>query len=254
MTSSFISSAHSWTETVRARYWREQFDPTWLGTFLNYKFLGQREIGRSLRKYANTLSGRLLDFGCGQKPYAHIFAHVDEYIGLDTYNSGHPQEHYADVYYDGWDIPFPDNHFDSILSTEVFEHVPDLDHSLSELNRVLRTGGYLLATVPRLWPEHEEPFDFRRLTEYGMIRYLENARFRIVHLERRGSFIDAITQMIQIYTFEHLLPSGFYAKRIAGLFTTSILNILGLTAEILLPTRKDLYLKTVVLAEALPKR
>jgi len=52
------------------------------------------------------LSGKLLDFGCGRKPYKHLFS-FDEYIGLDIVESGHNHEdEEIDVYYDGTKIPF----------------------------------------------------------------------------------------------------------------------------------------------------
>ena len=38
-------------------------------------------------------------------------------------------------------LPFPDNHFDAAISTQVYEFVPDIRTALSELHRVLRPGG-----------------------------------------------------------------------------------------------------------------
>ena len=39
--------------------------------------------------YSPQLSGRLLDFGCGAKPYKDLFTSVSEYIGLDYASEGH---------------------------------------------------------------------------------------------------------------------------------------------------------------------
>lgn len=48
-------------------------------------------------------------------------------------------------------MPIGTRMFDCVLCSEVLEHLPDLDGALSEVGRVLISGGYLLATVPNLF-------------------------------------------------------------------------------------------------------
>ncbi len=66
-------------------------------------------------------------------------------------------------------MPFPDGSFDTILCTEVLEHVPAPETALREFNRVLRPGGVLIGSVPArslIWKlrflsstcPHSEPF------------------------------------------------------------------------------------------------
>ena len=50
-------------------------------------------------------------------------------------------------------LPFPDDTFDRVICSEVFEHIPDDAGAMAELNRVLRPGGVLAATVPSWMPE-----------------------------------------------------------------------------------------------------
>ena len=50
-------------------------------------------------------------------------------------------------------LPFPDDTFDRIICSEVFEHIPDDSAAMAELARVLRPGGVLAATVPSWFPE-----------------------------------------------------------------------------------------------------
>ncbi len=50
-------------------------------------------------------------------------------------------------------LPFPDDTFDRIICSEVFEHIPDDVGAMAELTRVLRPGGVLAATVPSWGPE-----------------------------------------------------------------------------------------------------
>lgn len=42
---------------------------------------------------------------------------------------------------DGLDIPFPDNEFDVIICTHIYEHVPDPKALMAEIFRVLQPGG-----------------------------------------------------------------------------------------------------------------
>jgi len=45
-------------------------------------------------------------------------------------------------------LPFPDNSFDSVICSEVIEHVPDKPEILGEMSRVLRPGGTLILGTP----------------------------------------------------------------------------------------------------------
>lgn len=50
------------------------------------------------------------------------------------------------------DIPFEDNHFDVIISSEVIEHVPEPVKAIQEFHRVLKPGGICVITIPnRFW-------------------------------------------------------------------------------------------------------
>lgn len=50
-------------------------------------------------------------------------------------------------------LPFPDDTFDRVICSEVFEHIPDDQGAMRELARVLKPGGVLAATVPSWFPE-----------------------------------------------------------------------------------------------------
>ncbi|MDO8658900.1 MAG: methyltransferase domain-containing protein [Candidatus Levybacteria bacterium] len=49
-------------------------------------------------------------------------------------------------------LPFPDESFTTIISTEVIEHQPDPKPTINELKRVLKKGGVIIGSVPGISP------------------------------------------------------------------------------------------------------
>jgi len=197
------------------------------------------------------LKGRLLDFGCGSKPYKSLFQ-VDEYIGVDLMNEGHPHENeQIDVFYDGRKIPLPDNSFDSVLSSEVFEHVFNLDEILKEINRVMKPGARILITCPFAWNEHEVPNDFARYTRFALKDLLEKNGFLIIESSKSGNFVTTLFQLWNLYFYD-----SFY-KKIANktilrwvykAFIVLPLNLAGLFWGKILKSNNSYYLNTIILA------
>ena len=50
-------------------------------------------------------------------------------------------------------LPFPDGSFDTVIASEVLEHIPNDADAIAEIARVVRPGGRVAVTVPRWWPE-----------------------------------------------------------------------------------------------------
>ncbi len=50
-------------------------------------------------------------------------------------------------------LPFDDATFDTIVCSEVLEHIPDYHQAIAEIARVIKPGGRLAVSVPRYWPE-----------------------------------------------------------------------------------------------------
>jgi len=120
-------------------------------------YLIRKRLLQAISGLSHQLNGRMMDFGCGSKPYKSLFS-VSEYIGVDFENPGHPHLNESiDVFYDGITLPFSDYYFDGVFASEVFEHIFNLPDILNELNRVTKTGGLLLITCPFAFCEHEVP-------------------------------------------------------------------------------------------------
>lgn len=116
-------------------------------------------------------SGRLLDAGCGEKPYSLLYDDlVSESIGCDIETCVHEQK-YVDIFASVDNLPFEDARFDTILCTNVLEHVPEAGKAYKELARCLAPKGTLILITPFLYPLHEAPYDYYRYTVHGL-RYL----------------------------------------------------------------------------------
>lgn len=119
---------------------KEQFQPSVFAIFANPFYFARRGLFKSIKQNAQYISGKTLDIGCGQKPYASIFAST-EYIGLEIDTPENHTRKQADFFYDGHNMPFENFSFDSIVCNEVLEHVFNPDDFLEESHRVLRGGG-----------------------------------------------------------------------------------------------------------------
>ena len=224
----------------------------------NAFYFVRNALFKKIKQLAPQLPGRLLDFGCGSKPYEKLFTNAAEYIGIDFENEGHPHANESiDILYDGKTIPFPDEHFDSVFSSEVFEHIFNLEEIIPEIKRVMKKGAKILITCPFVWNEHEVPFDYARYTQFALKYLLEKNGFEILILDKSGDFTMAIYQMRMVYFNQHFIPAfpllgklKFFRTNIPPLINP-VLNSWFSFWHWVLPKRKDLYLNNIVLASKL---
>ncbi len=132
-------------------------------------------LERVLKEHAK---GELLDAGCGKAPLFGVYEHlVSGYVWMDF--SDRNEEGTIDVVADlNGPIPLQSAQFDTVLLTDVLEHLHQPQNALSELHRVLTEGGTLIATVPFLYGLHEEPNDYHRFTEHALRSKLALAGFK----------------------------------------------------------------------------
>ena len=234
---------------LKKLYNKSLFQPTFLGLFFNPFFIIRRGLYKGVSQFSGHMHGKLLDFGCGSKPYKALFT-VSEYVGTDIEVSGHDHRSEAiDVYYDGNTLPFADESFDSIFSSEVFEHVFNLPQILDELHRVLKPGGNMLLTVPFVWDEHEIPYDFARYTSFGLRHILQEKGFTVVQEKKTTSYVSTLCQMWAAYVYQHIFPKH-KGTRIAltPLFITPI-TLCGLLLSVMLPKNMNFFHNNVMVVQ-----
>lgn len=234
---------------LQKQYNRSLFQPTFFALLFNPFFIIRRGLYNAVNELKPNMSGRMLDFGCGSKPYRQLF-NVDVYIGTDIKISGHDHtKEDIDVYYDGRTLPFDDNEFDSVFSSEVFEHVFNLDEILNELRRVLRPGGKMLITLPFVWDEHEIPYDFARYTSFGIVHILQEKGFKVLERRKTTAYVETVFQMWSAYVYQHIFPkSKVFRIALTPIFITPI-HILGILLGAVLPKNQNFYHNNVLVVE-----
>ncbi len=236
--------------SIREVFEKQKFYPGILGVFINPFFFARRDLMKNIRNSSDKLNGKLLDVGCGRKTYKRMKRNVTEYIGMDIENPGHDHsEEDIDVFYDGKTFPFPDHHFDSVLTNQVFEHVFNPTEFLSEINRVLKPNGRLLLTVPFVWDEHEQPFDYGRYSSFGIRHILEQNHFEVLNYSKSCQGTKALFQLVCL----HIYKLFYSKKRLLNVILTVIfispLTILGVLLSWIGKSNSDLFLDNVVLAK-----
>ncbi|WP_414661862.1 class I SAM-dependent methyltransferase [Horticoccus sp. 23ND18S-11] len=169
-------------------------------------YLHLRTLFPAIIDCAQLAHGDLLDIGCGNKPYEqHFKPSITSYTGCDVIQSSANK---VDIICPATDIPLPERSFDTVLCTQVLEHVAEPRRVIAESFRLLRKNGTMLLTCPMYWPLHEEPFDFFRYTTHGLRYIFEEAGFSIESIHGNGGKWATCGQAIQ-----HAIQGGRLDRR-----------------------------------------
>jgi len=142
------------------------------------------------------LAGRkleIVDVGCGARPYESLLKPITaRYVGVDW-----TERPNVDVVAPAEDLPFEDETFDLLLSTQVLEHVDDPARVVAEAGRVLRPGGIALVSTHGIVNYHPSPNDYWRWTHSGLARLLQqHGGFDEVVLHHNAGTASAITYLL----------------------------------------------------------
>lgn len=179
------------------------------------RFLLRNQVSSASR----FLSGKILDVGAGETDRYGEYFPGSEIIRMDVREGAN-----IDIVGSADNIPFPDIFFDSILCTQVFEHLPNPQKSASELFRVLKHGGYAIVTAPQMNELHDEPHDYFRYTKYGLERLFSDAGFTIVECLQRGGFYSTIAQMRIRYLFDRY---RLHQRPLLGIIMAKFIAVYG---------------------------
>ncbi len=180
----------------------------------------------TLTQYCGKLKGNLLDLGCGNSPYRPLLTNISHYVPYDlTTTFSNPN-----VVGLAQHLPFHTGSFDSVLCTQVLEHVSEPWSVLKEICRVMRPGGQLLLSAPQAWRLHEEPLDFYRYTKYGLYYLLEEAGLQVVETIPQGGAWLLLGQSLN-NTLWHNIPVKYSLLWFICMFLSPCLNVVFTTFD-----------------------
>ena len=144
---------------------------------------------------ARAAGKRVLDVGCGVKPYAPFFAGAAAYVGVDV--AANPA---ADMEGTVEQLPVEDASYDVVLCTQVLEHVDDPARAVRELRRVTAPGGRVLASTHGVQVYHPNPQDLWRWTHAGLERlFRDNADWEDVTVTPAAGTAACVGMLLGIY-------------------------------------------------------
>lgn len=239
---------HEMLNFIKKLYTQESFQPTFVGLFVNPFYFARKALYERIKTIAPCFKGRALDIGCGQKPYQNLFCNVTKYTGLEIDTLQNRLNKKADHFFDGKSLPYEDSSFNTVIMSQVLEHIFSPDSFLSEVNRVMCDDAKLLITVPFVWDEHEQPHDFARYSSYGLTALLERNGLIVVEHYKTVADARAIFQLINAYLYKVYCHSNQYFIILVVLLIATI-NVLGAVLYKIMPDNQDLYIDNIVIAK-----
>lgn len=204
----------------------------------NMGYLNHKHLDKSFQKSLPFLYGVCVDVGSGNAIYKDVISEkVDEYIMVDK-SSVHnhmfqtSKEKFIDA--DIKDLPFDDNSVDSIILTQVLEHIDEPHKAMSEVSRILKKDGVLILSVPFIYQAHATPYDYFRFSEYGLKNLLKDYDYEILEFHYQGYLGTAIFSIINGFIWNLSSKNKILRNTILLPFLLiifSINNIIGLLLD-----------------------
>lgn len=159
--------------------------------------------------------GDLLDLGCGFVPlYAAYRDLVTSVTCADWPNTLHANPH-LDVAVDLTEpLPLPDAAFDTVLLTDVLEHLPTPELAMKEVARILRPTGVVLIGVPFMYGIHEAPHDYHRYTEHRLRQLCVDQGLSVQELDAYGDGLHTLADQF-IKQVSDRLPVAWLTRLVA---------------------------------------
>ncbi|MFT7308349.1 MAG: SAM-dependent methyltransferase, partial [Spirosomataceae bacterium] len=144
--------------------------------------------------------GKLLDLGCGNVPlYRFYEPFTSDNVCVDWGNTLH-QNSFLDVEADlNQPLPLAENTYDTVILSDVLEHIRQPEQLIQEIHRVMKTGGKFLVNVPFYYGIHEAPYDYFRYTEFALRSMTEENGFDVMYLQPLGGVPEILADVIAKY-------------------------------------------------------
>ena len=185
-----------------------------------WDYLGLMPLLKNIREFAKETekegAKNILDLGCGVKPYKSVFPSVAKFVGFDV-----EKNERVDFTGFNWDLPFHDNEFDALISTQVLEHTAKIPETVNEIRRVVKDNGLIFISVPLTFYEHGIPYDFYRFTRFGLMEIFKE--FEIIKIIPHNGYLNTLLRMWNGFLnfmpgARHFLFPIFFINNVLGIF------------------------------------
>ncbi|WP_440054184.1 class I SAM-dependent methyltransferase [Pseudoalteromonas sp. T1lg65] len=148
-------------------------------------------------------TGKLLDLGCGKVPFYGAYSNfVSEVTCVDWGQSLHDNQ-YVDHLCDlNQPLPFQDQEFNTVLCSDVLEHLTNPESTLKEVARLLKPNGALIINTPFMYWLHEQPYDYFRYTRYALQRMAKQANLEVAVLEDVGGALEIMADVFSKFAIK----------------------------------------------------
>lgn len=189
-----------------------------------------------ISKFLPHIEGRVLDLGAGSAKYKEmILKKASEYRSCDAVKNKN-----IDDVCDVLNLTYPPESFDTVISTQVMEHVSNPYQMAEQIFKVLKPGGHVIVTAPFLIPLHSDPGDYFRFTAGGLCEIFKQSSFSIIESGHYGGFFMVLSEMIHFSFFN---PYSNKSSRLMS-FIEKIAKILNNIF-----TAKTIYVNSFVIAK-----
>ena len=185
---------------------------------INIRTVARVGLDNELHKLFKRLKpGIVLDAGSRDSPYKKYISHT-KYMRLDIDEKNNP-----DICCDVHEIKWHSDYFDTVIATEVLEHLHTPQNAVDEIRRVLKSGGVCIASVPFIYPYHGAPKDYYRFTPDSLANMFKN--FKKVEIIPHGNRLQVVWQMISLGKLRLLFD--VFSPLVAKIFPADAMFAIG---------------------------
>jgi SAM-dependent methyltransferase len=145
--------------------------------------------------------GKTVDVGAGRAQYRNLIKkYSDSYVTVDNLSSSYEfsdKDIKPDIISSVLEMPFEENSFDTVVCTEVLEHVEDPFALMNEISRILKKGGYCIVSSGWIAAYHREPKDYWRFSPDTYQLLCDKAKLELVELHKQGGIFTSLLYLIR---------------------------------------------------------